>query len=210
MVDLQFGADGLIPVVVQDGASRQVLMVAYMNREALVRTVASGDAWYWSRAREVLWRKGEQSGHGQTVRAIQVDCDGDALLLTVGQEGAACHTGRRSCFFRDLEGRDIEAARGGPWPDDIFTDLFDVLKRRRGEMPAGSYTVSLLRAGRAPIGRKVQEEAEELTRAARTETDRRVVEEAADLIYHAWVLLVERGVELGAVQAELRRRRDGN
>lgn len=209
MVDLQFGADGLIPAVAVDRGSGQVLMVAYMNREALARTVAGGDAWYWSRSRRTLWRKGEESGHGQIVRAIHVDCDGDALLLIVDQQGAACHTGRRSCFFRDLEGRDVEAASGGASADDIFADLFEVLKRRRTEMPAGSYTASLLRAGRERIGRKVQEEAEELTRAAESEADWRVVEEAADLIYHAWVLLVERSVELSVVQSELRRRRDG-
>lgn len=210
MVDLKFGPDGLVPVVAQDATSGQVLMVAYMNRDALRRTVASGDAWYWSRSRQRLWRKGEESGNTQRVRAIRVDCDEDALLLTVDQRGVACHTGHPSCFFRTIDGQEARAREGAGKPSaDILDELFAVLKRRLQEMPEESYTASLLRAGRQAIAAKVAEEAEEITRAAREETDQRVVEEAADLLYHTWLLLVERGIELNDVRLELERRRSG-
>lgn len=211
MLELTYGPDGLIPVVVQDAGSGRVLMAAYMNREALANTLQTGQAWYWSRSRRALWRKGAQSGHTQRVREIRVDCDADALLLTVDQTGPACHTGHRSCFFRDVEGREpvSDPPDGSLTPPDILDDLFDVLKRRRTEMPSGSYTASLLRAGRATIAGKVLEEAEELTRAAAAETDQRVIEESADLLYHTWLLLVERGLELRDVKEELMRRRDG-
>jgi len=209
MVDLKFDAGGLLPVVAQDAGSGLVLMVAYMNREALDRTLSSGDVWYWSRSRGALWRKGETSGHTQLLRAIRVDCDSDALLVLVDQKGAACHTGQPSCFFRDTEGSEVGPPAVDDRAGDILESLFQLLKQRRAEMPAGSYTASLFLGGRAEIARKVQEEAEELTRAARDESDQRVVEEAADLLYHTWVLLVERGVELGSVRQELERRRHG-
>lgn len=209
MVDLKFDAGGLLPVVAQDAGSGLVLMVAYMNREALDRTLSSGDVWYWSRSRGALWRKGETSGHTQRLKAIRVDCDSDALLVLVDQKGAACHTGQPSCFFRDIEGSEVGPPAVDDRAGDILESLFQLLKQRRAEMPAGSYTASLFLGGRAEIARKVQEEAEELTRAARDESDQRVVEEAADLLYHTWVLLVERGVELGSVRQELERRRHG-
>lgn len=209
MIDLNYDSQGLIPAVAQDAATGQVLMVAYMNREALGKTLQTGEAWYWSRSRRALWRKGEESGHTQTVRALRVDCDADALVLTVEQQGAACHTGHRTCFFRTLDGSEAitDAERAGT---DILDELFALLKSRRAEMPARSYTTSLLRAGKAAIADKVREEAEELVRAGQTETDGRVVEEAADLIYHAWLLLVDRGVELQDVRRELIRRRNGD
>jgi len=165
MIELKYDAEGLVPVVAQDAATGQVLMVAYMNREALGKTLQTGEAWYWSRSRRALWRKGEESGHAQTVRRVRVDCDADALLLTVDQHGAACHTGHRSCFFRTLEGSDA-AADGERVATDILDELFELLKRRRAEMPARSYTTSLLRAGRTAIADKVREEAEELLFAA--------------------------------------------
>jgi len=211
MVQLKYDEHELIPVVAQDAATGQVLMVAYMTREAVAKTLQTGQAWYWSRSRRALWRKGAQSGHTQRVREVRVDCDGDALLVRVDPQGPACHTGHRSCFFRDVEGREAvtDAADALPSPRDILDDLFEVLTRRRAEMPSGSYTTSLLRAGRAAIAGKVMEEAEELTRAAAAETDQRVIEEGADLLYHAWLLLVERGVDLRDVKEELKRRRTG-
>ncbi len=208
MVEVKFGADGLIPVVAQDRENGQVLMVAYMNRDALARTVATGNVWYWSRSRQTLWRKGEESGHTQRVRGLQIDCDADAILLQVDQRGAACHTGHRTCFYRDGEGWEIAETAGRPG-GDILEELFELLRQRRREMPTGSYTSSLLKEGRAKIAGKVLEEAEELTRAAREESEQRVVEEAADLLYHSWLLLVERGVDLSAVRRELERRRYG-
>lgn len=210
MVAIKFDRHGLVPVAVQDAATREVLMVAYMDREAVARTLASGDGWYWSRSRRTLWRKGATSGHTQRVREVRADCDGDALLLLVDQTGAACHTGERTCFYRpltgdnaDLEVQDRAAA------DAVLEDLFAVVRQRARELPDGSYTTTLLRAGRDRIAAKVLEEAAELTRAARAEPDRRVVEEAADLLYHTWVLLAERNVELQDVRAELERRRHG-
>lgn len=207
MLDVQFGPDGLVPVIAQDVASGQVLMVATMNAQALAKTVQSGEAWYWSRTRRALWRKGESSGNTQTVKEIRVDCDGDAVLLLVEQQGPACHTGHESCFFRDLEGRDVRAR---PTGGDVLDDLFALLKHRHAEMPPGSYTAALLRAGRERIGEKVREEAEELTRAAREESDRRVVEEAADLVYHTLVLLMDRDTDLNEVRRELVRRQHGS
>ncbi|MDQ7850563.1 MAG: bifunctional phosphoribosyl-AMP cyclohydrolase/phosphoribosyl-ATP diphosphatase HisIE [Armatimonadota bacterium] len=204
MAQVVYGPDGLVPVVAQDRRSGQVLMVAHMTPEALRRTLAEGQAWYWSRSRQTLWRKGEQSGHTQTVREVRLDCDGDALLLLVDQEGPACHTGRGSCFFRDAAGRELPAPA---FARDVLDELVEVVRSRRLSAPAGSYTAALFAAGRAAIGAKVREEAEELDRAARDEGERRVLEEAADLLYHTLVLLVERGLSLDDVRRELARRR---
>src|SRR3989449_6466982 len=176
MVQLKYDAGGLIPVVVQDAATRQLLMVAYMNREALEKTLDTGQAWYWSRSRRALWRKGEESGHTQTVRTVRIDCDADALLLVVDQAGTACHTGHRSCFFRSFDGQ--EAAGDGTDAAEMvrpggFDELFELLKRRRAEMPTGSDTTSLLLAGRAAIADKVGGEADETRRAGPVGADQR-------------------------------------
>ncbi len=204
MVAVKYDAQGLVPVVAQDATTGEVLMVAYMNAEAVQRTADSGDAWYWSRSRGRLWRKGEESGHTQRVREMRVDCDNDALLLVVDQNGPACHTGHRSCFYRDLAaGGETDVA---PTADGL-RDLFARLERRRQEMRDGSYTVTLLRGGGAAIAAKVQEESGEVIHAALAETNQRLVEETADLLYHTLVLLLERGVPLDDVYAELDRRR---
>lgn len=204
MVDVKYDAQGLVPVVAQDASTGEVLMVAYMNAEALQRTTDSGEAWYWSRSRGRLWRKGEESGHTQHVREMRVDCDSDALLLVVDQTGPACHTGHRSCFYRDLAaGGETDVA---PTADGL-RELFTRLARRRQEMRDGSYTAALLRGGGAAIAAKVQEESGEMIQAALAETNQRLVEETADLLYHTLVLLLERGVTLDAVYDELERRR---
>ena len=204
MVAVKYDAQGLVPVIAQDATTGEVLMVAYMNAEAVQRTADSGDAWYWSRSRGRLWRKGEESGHTQRVREMRVDCDNDALLLVVDQNGPACHTGHRSCFYRDLAaGGETDVA---PTADGL-RDLFARLERRRQEMRDGSYTVTLLRGGGATIAAKVQEESGEVIHAALAETNQRLVEETADLLYHTLVLLLERGVPLDDVYAELDRRR---
>lgn len=207
MVSVKFDAQGLVPVVAQDASTGEVLMVAYMNEEALQRTIDSGDAWYWSRSRGRLWRKGEESGHTQRVREIRVDCDNDALVLVVEQRGPACHTGHRSCFYRDLSsGRETDAA---PTADGLQA-LFKRLETRRQQMPDDSYTAALLRGGGAAIAAKVQEESGEVVHAALAETNQRLIEETADLFYHALVLLLERGATLDAVYDELDRRRRGH
>lgn len=211
-----YDAVGLVTAVAQDAATGEVLMVAQMTREALERTLATGQGWYWSRSRRQLWRKGETSGHTQRVLEVRGDCDGDAILLKVEQTGPACHTGRRSCFFRTMapDGRLVEDSgtgapsappeRAGP---EILTELADVLAERRRTAPAGSYTAGLFADGLARLNEKLMEEAAEVTRAARKETPDRLVEEAADLWFHSLALLVYQGISPTKVFAELARRR---
>ncbi|MDR7481402.1 MAG: bifunctional phosphoribosyl-AMP cyclohydrolase/phosphoribosyl-ATP diphosphatase HisIE [Armatimonadota bacterium] len=181
---------GPLPCIVQDARSGTVLMLAWMTREAFERTLATGQAWFWSRARQALWRKGETSGHTQRVVRVAVDCDGDAVLLQVVPQGPACHTGHASCFYRD--GGGAEQPEAGP----VLARLEAVVAQRRRTMPAGSYTAQLLAGGVEVTGAKVLEEAGEVVRAAREETTDRVAEEVADLIYHLLVLLAARGMPL--------------
>lgn len=199
---VRFGADGLVPVVAQESRSGDVLMVAYANREALERTIATGQAHYYSRSRAALWRKGESSGHVQAVREIRLDCDGDAVLYRVDQTGPACHTGTRTCFARARDGdgalRDLPDSGG-----HLLTRLAATVADRSRTRPAGSYTVSLLDAGVPSISRKVGEEGVEVVVAANTEDDERLASEAADLLYHLLVLLQARGVPLDAVWKQL-------
>jgi phosphoribosyl-ATP pyrophosphohydrolase/phosphoribosyl-AMP cyclohydrolase len=181
---LVYDERGLVPCVVQDWATGEVLTLAYMNELALQRTRATGELHLWSRSRQELWHKGATSGNTQVVRSLRVDCDGDALLALVEPAGPACHTGERTCFHRG------EVDRGSPC--ETLPALERTLSERASERPAGSYTVELLDdPGR--IGEKVMEESEEVARAAREETDLRVDEEAADLVYHLLVLLHSRG-----------------
>jgi phosphoribosyl-ATP pyrophosphohydrolase/phosphoribosyl-AMP cyclohydrolase len=191
---------GLLPVVVQDARSGLVLMLAWMNDEAFERTRQTGEMWFWSRSRQTLWHKGETSGHTQRVVDLRVDCDGDAIVALVEPAGPACHTGRRTCFYRTPDG--VEEAIDGP----ALVRLEGVIAERRRNMPASSYTASLLRGGVEAAGAKVTEEAEEVVRAARAESDDRVAEEAADVLYHLLVLLATRGVPLNAVLDVLARR----
>lgn len=197
--------DGLIAAVAQDRSTGEVLMVAQMDGEALRRTLQTGEAWYWSRSRSRLWRKGETSGHIQRVRELRLDCDGDAVLLVVDQSGPACHTGHHSCFFRDIRG----AERPDPAPLDVLDEVFAIIQDRAVRLPDVSYTAGLMRAGREAVAAKVREESAELIQAANAESERRVVEEAADLLYHMMVLLASRGVSLDEVRRELRERRRG-
>lgn len=195
---LVFDERGLVPCVVQDWSSGEVLMLAYMNEEALVRTRATGELHLWSRSRAELWHKGATSGNTQAVRALRLDCDGDALLALVEPAGPACHTGERTCFHRgELE---------PPAPHETLPGLERTLAARARERPAGSYTVTLL-DDPPLIGAKVMEEAEEVARAAREETDERVEEEAADVLYHLLVLLHSRGRALADAERVLDARR---
>ncbi len=186
-------ADGLLPCVVQDARTGEVLMLAWMNQESLTRTLQTGETWFWSRSRQALWHKGETSGHTQRVVAIRVDCDGDAILAEVVPNGPACHTGRPSCFYRTPDGQ--EQAAGGP----VLSRLEATIVERRRTMPEGSYTAALLRGGIEAVGAKITEEAEEVIRAGRQESSDRVAEEAADLLYHLLVLLAAREVPLTRV-----------
>jgi len=182
-----FDERGLVPCVVQDWRTGEVLTLAYMNSEALRRTRETGEMHFFSRSRQELWHKGATSGHTQAVRAIRYDCDGDALLALVAPSGPACHTGQRTCFHRG----ELEPMA----PHESLPELERVIAQRAGARPAGSYTVALLDdPGRA--GEKVQEEAEEVVRAVREESDQRVAEEAADLVYHLAVMLRGREISL--------------
>ncbi|QEC49624.1 bifunctional phosphoribosyl-AMP cyclohydrolase/phosphoribosyl-ATP diphosphatase HisIE [Baekduia soli] len=202
-IAIAYDAQGLVPVVVQDWRSGEVLTLAYANAEAIARTRATGELHLWSRSRGELWHKGATSGNTQAVRALRLDCDGDALLALVEPAGPACHTGARTCFFSgDLE---------PPAPHEVLPGLERTLIARQRERPEGSYTVTLL-DDPALIGAKVEEEAEEVARAAREETDDRVDNEAADVLYHLLVLLRSRGRTLADVAAVLdgRRPREGS
>jgi phosphoribosyl-ATP pyrophosphohydrolase/phosphoribosyl-AMP cyclohydrolase len=195
---LVYDERGLVPCVVQDWTTGEVLTLAYMNELALERTRATGELHLWSRKRQELWHKGATSGNTQAVRSLRVDCDGDALLALVEPAGPVCHTGERTCFHRG------ELDPGAP--HETLPALERTLRERARERPAGSYTVGLLDdPGR--IGEKVMEEAEEVARAAREETDERVDEEAADLVYHLLVLLHSRERSLSDAERVLDERR---
>jgi phosphoribosyl-ATP pyrophosphohydrolase/phosphoribosyl-AMP cyclohydrolase len=196
--EIVYDERGLVPCVVQDWHSGEVLTLAYMNALALERTRATGELHLWSRSRSVLWHKGESSGNTQALRALRIDCDGDAVLALVEPAGPACHTGERSCFHRgELE---------PPAPHEALPALERTLDSRARERPAGSYTVVLL-DDPPSIGEKVMEEAEEVARAAREESDERVDEEAADVLYHLLVLLHGRGRRLADAEQVLGARR---
>jgi phosphoribosyl-ATP pyrophosphohydrolase/phosphoribosyl-AMP cyclohydrolase len=202
--DLRFDERGLIPAVVQEAATGEVLMVAWMDRTALEATLATGRSHFWSRSRAILWQKGETSGHVQHVQAIYVDCDADTLLVQVHQEGVACHTGSRTCFFRSLE----RAPRAEtPASATMLERLERIVAARRAAAPPGSYVGGLLARGEAAVCRKVGEEAVEVVTAALGgEGDERVVAEVADLWFHTIVLLGARGLTVRAVLEELARR----
>jgi phosphoribosyl-AMP cyclohydrolase / phosphoribosyl-ATP pyrophosphohydrolase len=210
---IAFDEDGLVACVIQDHASGEVLMHAYMNEEALRRTLETGEVHLFSRSRQEQWHKGETSGNTQRLRQIRYDCDGDALLALVEPAGPACHTGERSCFYRELGGAagtaaDAPRAPGEPEPatHEALAALERTLNQRQAERPEGSYTIALL-SDPHRIAAKVEEEAEEVTRAAREESEQRVAEEAADLLYHLSVLLLSRGVEMAAALEVLNGRR---
>ena len=175
----------LRPAVVQDAVSGRVLMLAWMDDEALARTRETGEAWFYSRSRQRLWRKGETSGNTLAVEELREDCDGDAILLRVRADGPACHTGSVSCF--------------APW-------LWRRVSERARERPSGSYVTQLLAGGAGAAARKVAEEAVEVALAAVGESDARVIEEVADLWFHTYVVLAARGLDPADVEAELRSR----
>ena len=196
--EIVYDEHGLVACIVQDWASGEVLTLAYMNALALERTRATGELHLWSRSREELWHKGATSGNTQALRALRLDCDGDAVLALVEPAGPACHTGERSCFHRgELE---------PPAPHEALPMLERTLAQRARERPAGSYTVELL-DDPARVGEKVMEEAEEVARAAREESDERLDEEAADVLYHLLVLLHGRGRSLADAERVLDERR---
>jgi phosphoribosyl-ATP pyrophosphohydrolase/phosphoribosyl-AMP cyclohydrolase len=194
---LKFDERGLIPAIVQDARTREVLTLAYMNAESLARTIETGQTWFWSRSRNELWHKGETSGNTQTVVRMHSDCDNDAIVVLVNPAGPACHTGARSCF---------DAA-----PDEdlglLLDKLYALIESRERERPEGSYTTYLFNSGLDKILKKVGEESAETIIAAKNEDRARVSAEVADLVYHLLVLLVARGVSLDEIRDELASRR---
>jgi phosphoribosyl-ATP pyrophosphohydrolase/phosphoribosyl-AMP cyclohydrolase len=195
---LAYDAAGLVPVVVQDRASGDVLMMAWANAEALSRTAETGLAHFWSRRRRALWRKGETSGNALRVREVRADCDRDALLMVVDPEGPTCHTGSRSCFGED-----------GPALAGVLDELQRVIAGRAGAATEESYTARLFAKGSDHVLKKIGEEATEVVLAAKGESDERLAAESADLLYHLLVALRQRGVGFERVLETLRARRDG-
>jgi phosphoribosyl-ATP pyrophosphohydrolase/phosphoribosyl-AMP cyclohydrolase len=196
--EIRFDASGLVPCVVQDWRSGEVLTLAYMNRDALERTISSGETWFWSRSRDELWHKGATSGNTQAVKELRYDCDADAVLALVEPAGPACHTGERTCFHN---GDTATKA-----PHEAIPTLERTITARRTADASESYTARLL-ADPSLVGDKVREEAEEVTRAAREESDERVREEAADVLYHLDVLLAARGMSMSDAFEVLNARR---
>ncbi len=196
--DIAFDERGLVPCIVQDWRTGEVLTLAYVNAESLRLTRETGEMHFYSRSRQELWHKGATSGHTQTVKAIRYDCDADAVLALVEPSGPACHTGERSCFHRG----DLDPAA----PHETLPILERTISERAAARPEGSYTTKLLNDPTL-VGAKVQEEAEEVVRAAREESDDRVAEEAADVIYHLAVLLRGRGLTLADAERVLDGRR---
>jgi phosphoribosyl-ATP pyrophosphohydrolase/phosphoribosyl-AMP cyclohydrolase len=207
--DLKFDVQGLIPAVVQDARTREVLTLAYMNEESLRRTLEEGETWFWSRSRSELWHKGETSGNTQRVRRVIADCDRDALTILVEPRGPACHTGARSCFHHGIEdGKRAEADKPVDEAESrnlgaLLERLYALIESRRVERPEGSYTTYLFNEGLDKILKKVGEEAAETIIAAKNDEPSKLVAEVSDLIYHLLVLMAERGLALEDVAKEL-------
>ena len=200
-VDLKYNEKGLIPAVVQDIDTKDVLMVAYMNEESLQKTIESGETVFFSRSRQELWHKGETSGNTQKVEEIYYDCDKDTLLILVEPAGPACHTGNISCFYRKLaESKDKKERYD---KDEIINMLYNLIKTRKNELPEDSYTTYLFEEGIDKILKKIGEESSEVIIAAKNEPQHELVYETADLIYHLMVLLVEKDVKLDQIKDEL-------
>jgi phosphoribosyl-AMP cyclohydrolase / phosphoribosyl-ATP pyrophosphohydrolase len=197
-MEIAFDENGLVPCVIQDWASGEVLTLAYMNAEALERTRETGEVHLYSRSRGEQWHKGATSGNTQAVKALRFDCDLDAVLALVEPAGPACHTGARTCFHNGDTGTVV--------PHEVLPGLERTIAARAAERPEGSYTAELL-ADPGRVGEKVQEEAEEVARAAREESDERVADEAADVLYHLAVLLRSRGLSLADAEEVLLARR---
>ncbi len=205
--DLKFDDAGLIPAVVQQYDTLEVLMVAYMNRESVAKTLQTGRTWFWSRSRQEYWMKGESSGHVQAVKNVLYDCDADCLLVLVDQTGVACHTGKRTCFYRSFE------LPGEPTPPrssdigEVLCELYAVLEQRKRDMPEGSYTAKLLLGHEDKLLKKIGEEATEVVMAAKDGDVGQLRYEIGDLVYHLMVVMVRAGLTLEDVAAELAERR---
>jgi phosphoribosyl-ATP pyrophosphohydrolase/phosphoribosyl-AMP cyclohydrolase len=200
--------DGLIPVITQDSTTNEVLMLAYMNKEALNLTISTKYAHYFSRSKQRLWKKGEESGHTQKVVDILIDCDNDTILLKVIQEGVACHTGRKSCFFTNLESNttisDVEVDMNSTY--SVLDNLYHVILDRKSDDPKKSYTSKLLNGKENSMLKKIVEEAGEFTFAVKDNDTEEIVYEGADLVYHCMVALASKNISPDRIKQELSRR----
>ncbi len=198
---IRYNDQGLVPAIAQDYLDGTVLMMAWMSRESLEKTLQMGETWYWSRSRQELWHKGATSGHIQRVKGIRYDCDSDALLVTVEQLGdIACHTGERSCFHQ------VDQQKVAP-PGDMLSEVFAVIRDRRDHPSESSYTSKLLAGGDNKILKKIGEEAAEVVMACKDDDSDAIAGEVADLFYHSLVALAYHGVELRDVYRKLAERR---
>ena len=197
--DLKLNSDGMVPVIVQDYRTDEVLMLAYMNKEAFDTTINLRKRSYWSRSRDELWTKGLTSGHFQYVKSLAIDCDRDTMLAKVEQIGAACHTGNRSCFYTTIVGNDYDAKN----PVQIFESVYQTIADRKENPKEGSYTNYLFEKGLDKILKKVGEEATEVVIAAKNPNVEEVKYELSDFLYHAMVLMVEKGITWEDITGEL-------
>ena len=200
--DFKLNSDEMLPVVVQDYKTNEVLMVAYMNEEAFNHTVETGKMTYWSRSRNELWIKGDTSGHYQYVKSLSADCDNDTLLAKVSQIGAACHTGKYSCFFNEVLKKEYNDTN----PLKVFEDVYGVIADRKVNPKDGSYTNYLFDKGVDKILKKLGEEATEIVIAAKNPNVNEIKYEISDFLYHMMVLMVEKGVTWEEIMAELANR----
>lgn len=199
---IKFDERGLVPVIAQSYYTGKVLMQAYANREAIEKTLEEGYAFYYSRSRKKLWKKGESSGNLQKVKKIKVDCDGDSILYLITDYNVACHTGEESCFYRDIQFN----KENKPDPYEIFHQLYKLIEDRKQNLPENSYVSKLFKKGSDKIIQKVGEEAIETVIALKNADREEIVYETADLIFHLLVALVDRGVKIEEIQDELLRR----
>lgn len=200
--------NGLLPVITQDATSNEVLMMAYMDKEALELTLSTNQAHYFSRSKQRIWKKGESSGHIQTVKQVLIDCDNDTLLLKVQQEGVACHTGRKSCFFTDLqtsnEVHDVEVDTSHAY--GVIETLYQTIQSRKNDDPSKSYTAKLLSGKENSMLKKIVEEAGEFTFAVKDNDKEEMIYEGADLMYHCLVALASKNISPDQIKQELARR----
>ena len=197
---------GLVPVVTQDNTSNEVLMLAYMNKEALKLTLKTKKAHYYSRTRQSLWKKGETSGHIQDVKDILIDCDNDTILLKVDQHKVACHTGRKSCFYTNLETGEIVKSSIVNSSSSSIEKLYNIICQRKNTDPTSSYTAKLLQGKSNYMLKKVLEEASEFTFAIKDNDEKEIIYESADLLYHCLVALASKNITPKQIQIELERR----
>lgn len=204
MDDIKYDERGLVPAIVQDYRTGEVLMLAYMSRESLEKTIETGRSWFYSRSRKELWEKGATSGNIQEIESISYDCDGDCLLLKVRQKGNACHTGSRSCFYRTLwsDGQNEKSANIGT----VIEKLYEKVEERRSNPVSDSYTCYLFSKGLDKILKKVGEESTEVVIAAKNRSKSEAIYEISDLLYHLTVLMVDMEVGFGEIAEELLRR----